>query len=247
MDGLARGAVAAHAALQVPPVACEPGIQDLRVVQEQGHPAVAGPVRCQQLELVGELKAELVAGHKSIDLARAYEVVGCERGGGASHEGSTKRRDVLGAQAQPAGDTVPAERDEVLGVAGTLVAGFSVMPLQPAESGLALMQWRDSVLHQAFFLGEVPISRAAIALVDAQERRFEGGAVVMADDADLAYALAVLDAVWAHRLPGAELVDSLAASGESARARIRAERQAMLKRTRVDFSLLSQADDEDAP
>jgi alpha-D-ribose 1-methylphosphonate 5-triphosphate synthase subunit PhnG len=140
-----------------------------------------------------------------------------------------------------------AERDEVLGVAGTLVAGFSVIPLQPAESGLALMQWRDSVLHQAFFLGEVPISRAAIALVDAQERRFEGGAVVMADDADLAYALAVLDAVWAHRLPGAELVDSLAASGESARARIRAERQAMLKRTRVDFSLLSQADDEDAP
>jgi alpha-D-ribose 1-methylphosphonate 5-triphosphate synthase subunit PhnG len=140
-----------------------------------------------------------------------------------------------------------AEREQVLGVAGTLVAGFSVIPLQPAESGLALMQWRDSVMHQAFFLGEVPISRAAIALVDAQERRFKGGAVVMADDADLAYALAVLDAVWAHRLPGAEIVDALAASGAGVRARTRAERQAMLKRTRVDFSLLSQADDEDAP
>ncbi len=140
-----------------------------------------------------------------------------------------------------------AERDEVLGVAGTLVAEFSVIPLQPAESGLALMQWRDSVMHQAFFLGEVPIARAAVALIDTQGRRFEGGAVVMADDAELAYALAVLDAVWAYRLPGAEIVDALAISGEGARARIRAERQAILKRTRVDFSLLSQADDEDMP
>ena len=138
-----------------------------------------------------------------------------------------------------------AERDQVLGVAAAVLEGLSVMPLQPAESGLALMQWRDSVMHQPFFLGEVPISRAAVALIDAQGRRVEGGAVVMADDAAFAHALAVLDAVWAHRLPGFERVEVLATRGETVRAKLRTQRQAILKRTRVDFSLLSQADSDE--
>jgi alpha-D-ribose 1-methylphosphonate 5-triphosphate synthase subunit PhnG len=140
-----------------------------------------------------------------------------------------------------------ADRSLVLAAARVAVDGLTVSPLHPAESGLALMQWRDGVMHQPFYLGEVPISRAAVALTDAKGCRVEGGAVVMADDAELAQALAVLDAVWTHRLPGAEAVDLLAESGARARARLRAERQAVLKRTRVDFALLSQTDDgEDA-
>ena len=138
-----------------------------------------------------------------------------------------------------------ADRDQVLSAANIASQRFQVTPLQPAESGLALMQWRDSVMHQPFYLGEVPIARAAIVITDAQGQRCEGGATVMADDAELAQALAVLDAVWTYRLPGAETVDALAESGAQARARLRAERQAVLKRTRVDFALLSQADEED--
>ena len=138
-----------------------------------------------------------------------------------------------------------ADRDQVLTAARIAGERLHVAPLQPAESGLALMQWRDSVMHQSFYLGEVPISRAAVALTDGHGRRVEGGATVMADDAELAQALAILDAVWTYRLSGAETVDALAASGANARAGLRAERQAMLKRTRVDFALLSQADEED--
>lgn len=137
-------------------------------------------------------------------------------------------------------------RDLVVDAARRAADGLKIAQLQPAESGLALMQWRDAVMHQPFYLGEVPISRAAVALTDAEGRRVEGGASVMADDAELAQALAVLDAVWTHRLPGCDKVDALAAVGERTRAGLRAERQAVLKRTRVDFSLLSQADDEDA-
>jgi alpha-D-ribose 1-methylphosphonate 5-triphosphate synthase subunit PhnG len=139
-----------------------------------------------------------------------------------------------------------ADRDQVLSAARLAAEGLNVSPLQPAESGLALMQWRDAVMHQPFYLGEVPIARAAVALTDAQGRRVEGGAIVMVDDAELAHALAVLDAVWAHRLPGAETVNALAESGARSRAVLRAERQAMLKRTRVNFALLSETDDEDA-
>ena len=136
-----------------------------------------------------------------------------------------------------------ADRDQVLTAARVAGERLHVAPLQSAESGLALMQWRDSVMHQSFYLGEVPISRSAVAITDRKGERYEGGATVMADDAELAQALAILDAVWTYRLPGADTVDALAASGVKARAGLRAERQAVLKRTRVDFALLSHADE----
>ena len=139
---------------------------------------------------------------------------------------------------------VAAGREPVLNTAAQLTEGLTVTPLQPAESGLALMQWRDAVQHQPFFLGEVPMARAAVSLVNHRGERAEGGAVVMADDAELAQALAVLDAVFAQRWPGVEAVDALALRGAQARDRIRAVRQAGLKRTRVDFALLAEADDE---
>lgn len=138
---------------------------------------------------------------------------------------------------------VAAGREPVLDTAAQLTEGLTVTPLQPAESGLALMQWRDAVKHQPFFLGEVPMARAAVALVNHRGERAEGGAVVMADDAELAQALAVLDAVFAQRWPGAEAVDALALRGAQARDEIRAVRQAALKRTRVDFALLAEADE----
>lgn len=135
-----------------------------------------------------------------------------------------------------------ADREQVLHAAAQLAEGLTITPLQPAESGLALMQWQDAVMHQPFFLGEVPMARAAIALVNHRGERAEGGAVVMADDADLAHALAVLDAVFAHRWPGAEVVDALARDGATARECLRVQRQAGLQRTRVDFALLAEAD-----
>ena len=137
-----------------------------------------------------------------------------------------------------------ADRDQVLHAAAQLAEGLTITPLQPAESGLALMQWQDAVMHQPFFLGEVPMARTAVALVNHRGERAEGGAVVMADDAELAQALAVLDAVFAQRWPGVEAVDALALRGAQARDRIRAVRQAGLKRTRVEFALLAEADDE---
>ncbi|MBI5255876.1 MAG: phosphonate C-P lyase system protein PhnG [Burkholderiales bacterium] len=138
-----------------------------------------------------------------------------------------------------------AGREAVLRTATQLSEGLTVTPLQPAEAGLALMQWRDAVQHQPFFLGEVPMARAAVALVDHRGERAEGGAVVMADDAELAQALAVLDAVFAHRWPGADVVDALAARGAQAREELRTVRQAGLQRTRVDFALLAEADEDE--
>jgi alpha-D-ribose 1-methylphosphonate 5-triphosphate synthase subunit PhnG len=138
-----------------------------------------------------------------------------------------------------------AGREPVLHAAAQLAEGLTVTPLQPAESGLALMQWQDAVMHQPFFLGEVPMARAAVALLNQRGERIEGGAVVMADDADLAHALALLDAVFAHRWSGVERVETLARRGATARDCLRAQRQAGLQRTRVDFALLAEADEDE--
>lgn len=140
-----------------------------------------------------------------------------------------------------------AGREPVLDTARQLAEGLTVTPLQPAEAGLALLQWRDAVQHQPFFLGEVPMARAAVALVNHRGERAEGGAVVMADDAELAQALAVLDAVSASRWPGADAVDALALRGAQAREDLSAVRQAGLKRTRVDFALLAEGDEPAQP
>lgn len=136
-----------------------------------------------------------------------------------------------------------ADRAQVLHTAMQLCEGLQRIPLIPSESGLALLPWQDAVMHQPFYLGEVPMSRAAVALTNHLGQRIEGGAVLMADDLPLAEALAVLDAVWAHRWPGAEQVAALAAQGQQVLAHRRAARHTMLTRTRVDFSLLSQADE----
>lgn len=139
-----------------------------------------------------------------------------------------------------------AERAQVLRTAEQLCEGLQRTPLIPAESGMALLPWRDAVMHQPFYLGEVPMSRAAVALTNHHGQRIEGGAVLMADDLPLAQALAVLDAVWAHQWPGADQVAALAAQGQQALDQRRAARHTLLARTRVDFSLLSQADDHPA-
>ena len=139
---------------------------------------------------------------------------------------------------------VAAGCEPVLNTATQLTEGLTVTPLQPAESGLALMQWRDAVQHQPFFLGEVPMARAAFTMGNHPGASAQGGAGGKGGDPALGQALAVLDAVVAQRWPGAEAVDALAQRGAQARDRVRAVRQAGLKRTRVDFALLAEADDE---
>lgn len=137
---------------------------------------------------------------------------------------------------------VAAGREAVITLAERLAAGLTISPLQPAEAGLALMQWRDAVMYHPFFLGEVPLAHAAVVLLGPSGERAEGGAIVMADDAELAHALAVLDAIHSQRWSGVELVEALAQRGAQARAEARRRRQAMLLRTRVDFALLADAD-----
>lgn len=111
------------------------------------------------------------------------------------------------------------------------------------QSGLGLLALRDGALHEAFFIGEVPLARARVVLRTADGGEAPGGAVLLDDRGALARAVAVLDAALAARLPGWEEAAALVRRGTALLAETDALRSHLLRRTRVDFALLGQAEE----
>lgn len=123
---------------------------------------------------------------------------------------------------------------------------LEVHHLRSAESGLSLLQLRETALGQRYYLGEFPLSVARVELRSSDGRTGEGAAQVMDDNVELASALAILDGVLANRLDGHEEVASFIREGLARLNRERRIREGMLARTRVDFSLLSTVEESDA-
>lgn len=131
-------------------------------------------------------------------------------------------------------------------LAERLVVGCEVRLTRLPQAGLGLLQLVDGAFHEAYYLGEFPLSTCSLELTLADGRRAVGGAQVMADDAALARSLAILDAVLAARLPGWEEVSGQVQSGAAQRSEDDRRRRAVLAATRVDFALLGNAgEDED--
>jgi alpha-D-ribose 1-methylphosphonate 5-triphosphate synthase subunit PhnG len=113
------------------------------------------------------------------------------------------------------------------------------------QAGLGLLQLVDGAFHEPYYLGEFPLSSCSLEITLADGQTAAGGAHVMADDADLAQTLAILDAVLAARLPGWERVSALIDEGVRIRAEEDRRRRAMLASTRVDFAMLNTAGGEE--
>jgi alpha-D-ribose 1-methylphosphonate 5-triphosphate synthase subunit PhnG len=68
---------------------------------------------------------------------------------------------------------------------------------------------------------------------------------VIADDAELARALAILDAIFAARFPGWDRVEMLIESGVLRCAGEDRRRRMILAATRVDFAMLNNTENDD--
>jgi alpha-D-ribose 1-methylphosphonate 5-triphosphate synthase subunit PhnG len=126
-----------------------------------------------------------------------------------------------------------------------LSTGFEITDLQIPKAGLGLLQLRDSAHGDAYFLGEIPVSKAHVRIQTPAGQVAEGAAVCMDDRLGLTRAMAILDGVLAARLPGWELVEHSLQTGALQVQADTALRRANLNATRVDFSLLGTADEED--
>ncbi|PKO92352.1 MAG: phosphonate C-P lyase system protein PhnG [Betaproteobacteria bacterium HGW-Betaproteobacteria-10] len=132
-------------------------------------------------------------------------------------------------------------------LAGQLTADCTVKLTRLPQAGLGLLTLTDGAFHEPYYLGEFPLSVCRLELSLADGRRAEGGAQVLADDAELARSLAIFDAILAARLPGWESLAEYVESGAQKRREADHRRRAMLAATRVDFAMLNDTeDDEDA-
>lgn len=113
------------------------------------------------------------------------------------------------------------------------------------RAGLGLLTSRDGACLESFYLGEFPLSTCHVELSCPDGRKAEGGAQVMADDVELASALAVLDAVLAAKLSGWEEVRELIARGAERRNQQDHRRRALLATTKVDFAPLAETGDDE--
>lgn len=113
------------------------------------------------------------------------------------------------------------------------------------QSGLALLQLRDSALSEAYFIGEIPLSRAHVRITTFDGKCFEGAAQIMDDRSSVVRAIAILDGVLASRIQSSELILALLHKGNEAIKKIDLERKALLNVTRVNFEMLSANNEED--
>ena len=104
-------------------------------------------------------------------------------------------------------------------LAARLSRDWAVTLLCLPQAGLGLLQLREGAFNETFFLGEFPLSTCSVELNLPDGRRARGGAQVMADNADLARALAILDGVLAAELPGWEMAAEYVHSGDAQRRR----------------------------
>ncbi len=124
-------------------------------------------------------------------------------------------------------------------------AQWTIRPVQLTQTGLAMLQLRDSAFNDPYFLGEIPLASAWVELVTSDGGRFQGAAQLLDDDSEKIELLAVCDAVLAHRLPGWQALHQLLEMGLQQLSEQQTVRNAMLAKTRVDFALLNTAEDDD--
>ena len=138
-----------------------------------------------------------------------------------------------------------SEPARIKALAKEVSAACTITDLHIPKAGLGLLQLRDSAMGDAYFLGEIPVTKAHVRIHSPNGKVAEGAAICMDDRVGLTRAMAILDGVLAAQLPGWELVEHSLHAGATQVQTDAALRRANLSATKVDFSLLSTLDEDE--
>lgn len=136
-------------------------------------------------------------------------------------------------------------RQQLESLLNEITSGWQIEPVQLPDSGLAMLQLRDSALKDAYNLGEIPLTLAWVEITTEEGVKVQGATQLMDDDVEKVEFIAICDAVLAQQLAGWEAVYRCVESGMlviSEQEKIRAN---MLTKTRVDFELLNASEEDD--
>ncbi|PKM13007.1 MAG: phosphonate C-P lyase system protein PhnG [Gammaproteobacteria bacterium HGW-Gammaproteobacteria-3] len=134
---------------------------------------------------------------------------------------------------------------QLTAVLDEMTAHWTITPVQLPQTGLGMLQLRDSAFNDPYFLGEIPLASAWVSIRTEDQQEYQGAAQLMDDDQDKIEALAVADAILAHQLPGWLALYQLVEIGMTKLTTEQNLRSAMLEKTRVDFALLNAAENDD--
>ena len=126
----------------------------------------------------------------------------------------------------------------VVGLANEILEQVTYRHKALPQEGLGMLKMQDSVLGNAYYLGEFPLSCAWLELQFPDGRQVEGAGQTMSDSTEFAVALAICDGVLANDGPRAADVASLVEQGIEIRRQEDRIRNAMLQKTLVNFSAL---------
>ena len=112
------------------------------------------------------------------------------------------------------------------------------------QSGLGMLKMRDSALGDDFYMGEFPLATCWISIHTSQGQEAEGAAWIMDDNTERAEQMALCDGILSERLPGWEQLLELLELGIATETQESKERKSLLAKTRVNFSLLDDAEEK---
>ena len=115
---------------------------------------------------------------------------------------------------------------------------LEIKVLQLPESGLDLIKMRDSVLGEAFYLGELSVSQCQVevhSLIGDETQ--VGFCKIMEDSPQLAESFAIFDALLRMEI-SFPILDEFLVCGYKIWQEKQEKRKEILARTKVDFSLL---------
>jgi len=134
---------------------------------------------------------------------------------------------------------------QLTAVLNEMTARWTITPVQLPQTGLGMLQLRDSAFNDPYFLGEIPLASAWVSIRTEDQQEYQGAAQLMDDDQEKIEALAVCDAILAYQLPGWQALYQLVEIGMAALTQEQQLRKAMLAKTRVDFALLNATEQDD--
>lgn len=134
--------------------------------------------------------------------------------------------------------------NEFIDFTSKISEGWTLTPKCVPQSGLGMLQLKDSAFNETFYLGEFPMASAWLNVITDDGHKAEGAAQVMDDRVEVAESLALCDVILSAQLTGWEKVSMMVDKGLKLRDAKNKKRKMMLARTRVDFSLLDNTGNE---
>ncbi|WP_248927622.1 phosphonate C-P lyase system protein PhnG [Paenibacillus hamazuiensis] len=119
---------------------------------------------------------------------------------------------------------------------GQIEARYEPAVVKPPEKSLVMSKARDSVSQQPFYLGEVLVTECTVAIGDAH-----GFGILIGEDAERAYELAVVDAALNAKLPETEAWEAELLEEERRTAERRAREHELVMKTRVHFDTMEES------